>query len=424
MSAPTERRIVLLLGAGFSARTRLPLMTGFGQRSRERLALVRRDVQSKVGHVLAGARRIEAAGYSFAAFQDYCRRAKEIVAVDADNMEHVFSIAEAMRESGTNYRDDFGVECTQDLIERISLWLWYVYQALPAVLEEEEGAFLPYHNIVEALGPHASHTAVLTTNYDLAFEYAATRGNRSVSIRYPWRSSEVEHLPLATSSTFLAPDCADACVVCHLHGATNFFHARPRSRTGSSDHQGAAWGRGQQVDENMGLSIATERTVKGCSYGGYLIHDSYRHRLGMPVTLCSYSIADFWECHRDLVPALVPPTYAKLDDANWLRRTWQFAVDALRTARLIVVVGYGMPDSDGFMRAMIQTAMAQRDPGSRLKVLVVDPSPIVLSRYADFLYPTAEQRAFQGRRARFEDWAACKRHQAEFADLLRRAVQG
>ena len=74
------------------------------------------------------------------------------------------------------------------------------------------------------------------------------------------------------------------------------------------------------------------------------------------------------------MPAIIPPTYAKLQRQPWLRRTWNRAFRAIKEAKLLIFIGYSMPESDGFMRAMIQGALAARsDPDPGPEVFVVNP---------------------------------------------------
>jgi len=78
--------------------------------------------------------------------------------------------------------------------------------------------------------------------------------------------------------------------------------------------------------------------------------------------------------NRNLVPAIIPPTYAKLEDRDWLREIWKCAADALSSASKWIFIGYSFPRSDGFMKSLINLSLIFRK--QRLpEIIVVDPDP-------------------------------------------------
>ena len=91
----------------------------------------------------------------------------------------------------------------------------------------------------------------------------------------------------------------------------------------------------------------------------------------------------------DIVPAIVPPTYSKLKGYEWLRKIWNAAYESLKNADLVIFIGYSMPDSDGFMCALIQSAMAARDPRKGLEICVIDPEAKneLGEKYKNLFYP-------------------------------------
>jgi hypothetical protein len=81
-----------------------------------------------------------------------------------------------------------------------------------------------------------------------------------------------------------------------------------------------------------------------------------------------------------------------------LRQIWALAFEALRDSEKIVFIGYSMPESDGFLRAMIRSAMAAREDPNPPFVYVFDPDPrgIVVKTYqAFFKSPQFIKEGFQ-----------------------------
>ena len=102
-------------------------------------------------------------------------------------------------------------------------------------------------------------------------------------------------------------------------------------------------------------------------------------------SICPVDSFDQLLGQRKLTPAVVPPTYAKLNAAGWLKEHWSHAFNVMTKATHIVFIGYSLPISDGFMHSFLRSAMSQRGrfvaPPS---VLVIDPSQSTLDRYTDF----------------------------------------
>lgn len=87
-------------------------------------------------------------------------------------------------------------------------------------------------------------------------------------------------------------------------------------------------------------------------------------------------------------PAIIPPTYSKLTQQNWVKQIWNNAFKALCNSKKIVFIGYSMPMSDGFMRALIHGSMAFRKKGKPPTVYVIDPCKDTHQRYEDIFRST------------------------------------
>jgi len=114
---------------------------------------------------------------------------------------------------------------------------------------------------------------------------------------------------------------------------------------------------------------------------------------------------------------LVPPSWDKSDYSQIMRPVWKKAVEAIKTATRICVIGYSMPETDAFFKFLLALGLAEND---RLyKLIVVDwvpggPSPqqenTTEARWRGML-----EGLFVGRRFEF-----CPRG---FAEFIRSSIQ-
>jgi len=81
---------------------------------------------------------------------------------------------------------------------------------------------------------------------------------------------------------------------------------------------------------------------------------------------------------------LVEPTARKSYSSKWIQLQWRRALDIVRTAQEIIVLGYSLPDSDFRPRILLQLAGFNRNEEVQLKL--VDPRAAqILDRYKRFL---------------------------------------
>jgi hypothetical protein len=313
-------------------------------------------------------------------------------------METVFCIAEAMSEAEFNPVIDLasGGENTlrdglqgepltfpaDSLLKQIQIWLWDIYQGFPPLNGKHPryAKVRPrvYEEFLQFLNgdPWRQRTTVLTTNYDLVVEYYTWAMNQ-FKCGYPFAEG-YDYITLkagpTTWGTYLNTPCdesnpfheSDVLLLCKLHGSVNFFELPS--------------GGGPR------LGICDDTAEKGQTVGNSLIppyapppgHESLipeGTRNTRPAIFAQDAIWSLRERYGEsLVPAIIPPTYAKLQRQPWLRRTWNRAFRAIKEAKLLIFIGYSMPESDGFMRAMIQGALAARsDPDPGPEVFVVNP---------------------------------------------------
>jgi hypothetical protein len=354
--------IVLFLGAGFSSDAGLPTMAGFGRESVRSLEGLNKHAGSGPNSRLAADMLIEAAE-KFHHFQALCRKSPALTEDEVNNMEIIFCIAEAIHESGQENIVINGVQYNiENLIVDIQLWLWKVFQQFPPINKERttEVNEETYKKLFRLLSPQ--NTTIITTNYDVVFEYYSSING--IHCLYPVSDSrEITITDPATGENkfaFIAGGkIAAGFTVCKLHGSVNYFYK-------------------SQSDMET-IDILNEMG------NGTLIGKSGPWPKKWPVVLAVDAIVEIKNKYgQEVTPAIVPPTYSKLTQRKWLRNIWNAAFTALRDADKIIFIGYSMPESDGFMKALFNGALATRNNASAPRIYLVDKSEEVFGRYRDF----------------------------------------
>jgi len=345
MTGKNRRDIVLFLGAGFSKEAELPTIAEFGRASDKAGESIRKHEAEDPRN---GYEMFSDAYREFKEFQAFCERAHKFVNIDVNNMESIFCMAEAMVESNIE-------EMPKKRIDQIKRWLWKIYQRCPPAqlqLSESDKKKLTYKYLrfFELLKKFEliSSINVITTNYDLLFEYISWRNG--VKCAYPFKKENPRGLRLLKDKipyVFLNRD-ENVPIVCKLHGSINFF-------------------------EKDGEFFISDNAVPKSPCKDIWIGKSYIPDL--PEILAFDALHELEKRGKPSIPAIIPPTYAKLEGRSWLREIWNVALKSIQDAKYIIFIGYSMPQTDGFMNAMIQSAMAMRTCGEAPKVFVVDPSP-------------------------------------------------
>ena len=121
---------------------------------------------------------------------------------------------------------------------------------------------------------------------------------------------------------------------------------------------------------------------------------------------------------------LVPPSWDKSEYSQIMQPVWRKAVDAIKTATRICVIGYSMPETDAFFKFPLSLGLAEND--HLYKLIVVDwlqnsPSPAennIESRWRNML-----EGVFVDRRFVFHPYGTAQFMQGPLTYLLRRAEQ-
>lgn len=94
------------------------------------------------------------------------------------------------------------------------------------------------------------------------------------------------------------------------------------------------------------------------------------------------------------LPFLVPPTWNKTDHHETIQVVWERAAKELTDAENIFVVGYSLPETDGFFRTLYALGTAGGTPLKRFWVFDPDQSGAVQGRFRALIGPGAAARFF------------------------------
>jgi hypothetical protein len=397
-----DRDIVLFLGAGFSVDADYPGITGFGSFAMQEGR--RLSKHAKQGNEFRYAGPMLAESFAvFQEFQKYCLGPELMGKQDVENMESIFAIAEVLKESGLK---EIGLRGSKyqikELIAHIQLTLWKIYHRCSLVAKtryndkdrnmtweqlqkNKREIYEPFFKLI--LDDDLSRRlSIITTNYDLVIEsmfnafnsrciYPILNNEQKKSLIAGMRTEEdmnssdsryVEYfykmsgdtIKTKTDSLELDPKFKDSPILCKLHGSINYFYD-PREDNGEkiyiSDDLGDKQDIGKSGNWNNRPSILALDAI-------WNLHNKYG---------------------RSFMPAIIPPTYSKLTGQRWLTDIWNAAIHLLSNAKQIIFIGYSFPETDGFMKAMIQGAMAERMTGNlpEIHVVVKDDKGEVIPRY-------------------------------------------
>jgi hypothetical protein len=180
---------------------------------------------------------------------------------------------------------------------------------------------------------------IITFNYDLVCDDALRRVGFAPNY----------HLPQQAKDTRDAGDSQPSVDVLKLHGSTNWAFC-----------QGC-----------QGISVLE----------GKLTEDPQRLR---NLRCCEKVAGEF---------LLVPPSWDKTEYREIIKSVWSRAVEELKAATRICVIGYSMPEVDAFFRYLLTLALAKND--HLYKLIVVDRNPTIERRYKKVLDHTFIKRRFE-----------------------------
>jgi hypothetical protein len=339
MSDSITDRNVYILGAGFSADANAPLLYNFLDKSRELL-----------NDPASGLEKQERDEFKVVFdFRRKMTQAREKVKMDLDNIEQLFGLVEMQQRLGQNATDarratvyliaktlesmiakagkrqpiqlwnNQALSGSSDLFKKFGLLLNEGFSPPKAILDI-------YDLFARIIGGQFDQPqkrlhrkdVVITFNYDLVLDHALMRANIPISYHLPEKNVSV---PAANNG--------DGLSLLKLHGSTN-------------------WGICTDCKEYIFVSV--DGTA---SYPGIFKN--------MECIKCG---------QRAFQPMLVPPSWDKTEYRDLIQPVWSRAVDELKQATRICIIGYSLPESDAYFKYLLTLGLSENH--GLYKFIVVD----------------------------------------------------
>jgi len=309
--------LVLFLGAGFSNAYGLPVMAEFFNHAKNALYLKNEDK----------------------AFLDTYQRkthsAANMFDPDYGNLEDVLSFCLISENFAGKYPQE-----TSDDYKRLCRILYEVYRHVdkPTYWNLADGQLQQILKIPKSRKELPYNLTVITTNYDITFEYIFWKIGRKLYLPNEWVEAEsggpIERHFL---DNMYERKRKGGPLLCKLHGSLNWL---------SSETEGLIV-EGSIIEKEIDTGTETKRVKDP------LITD-----------------IDYSSITKE-APLIVPPTIFKLQIDPCLQNIWDAAGAALRKADNIVFIGFSFPKSDIYIRYFLAANLSENVHLD--KISIVDP---------------------------------------------------
>jgi len=339
-------KTVYVLGAGCSHHTGAPLLGDFLVKARILMEgerdLIYKDSYERIFKWI-----------------DELRSASYYVEIDLDNLEHIFSLADMLRQIGT----DEGKQYFSDLrylvmetLDRCQIrWTRNTYN--PDDLYSQFIKNLQELNkqrknfIGQGTGPF-EEDVIITFNYDVMLDYAMEFN--SIIPNYC--------LPISPSSGKFK--------LLKLHGSLNWAKCK------SCEH----------------LQIVPASPIPA----GYFPLPFGKNGAQINFKMVTHVLKNTKceECHKEdtLEPIIIPPTWSKAIENSPLIKVWETAVEEIKNAFQLIVIGYSMPPTDTFFQYLLTLGLFSNAKLHRVVVVNKDNSEDLKGRYKKVFSRSLQER--------------------------------
>ena len=280
---------------------------------------------------------------------DNLRSASYYVELDLDNLEHIFSLADMLRQIGSEEGEKYFSDLRYVVMETLDrCQLRYEKKQL-----KPDGAYFRFMELLRKLNiqrrDHIAQGAgsfekdvIITFNYDVMLDYAMQF--QSISPNYC-----LSVLPITGEFKFLK-----------LHGSTNWAYCH---------------------DCGHPLQIVKATPIPPGHILDPFVKDGDQINFRMVTNVLRNTECENCKKKGTLEPIVIPPTWSKAIVKSPLVKVWEAAVDEIRDAFQIVVIGYSMPTTDTFFQYLLTLGLASNATFHRVVVVNRDDSDALRQRY-------------------------------------------
>lgn len=349
--------VVFLLGAGASATHGLPVMSQFLSVARRRF-FDRYHGDSEFV--------IESEPFSkLLQFHHECRSAAWLFNRDWDNIEELYTQADLCRIAGIP-----DVRVSKSLCESIAWAIWDIYRT-----DNQTGSELP--PVITRIKNAGLAPKIITTNYDVVVERAI--GNHPDpadrhEIYYPgfdrpaslFNDSFIPFNEKAGIGERIAATSTDGVPVIKLHGSVNWFTASPDC----------------YAFYDAGLTRYPAATEK--EFSSISDPNLRRKTLVDKITESPHFRRD---SSNRITPSIVPPMLGKSSDEKVISHQWHAAINVLRRARQVWIIGYSFPPTDAFMSRLLSEGLYPNDDLDFVAIVNLESRELFDSRLRTIFNP-------------------------------------
>ncbi|MBN1126872.1 MAG: hypothetical protein JXA82_17860 [Sedimentisphaerales bacterium] len=347
--------VVFILGAGASRHAKAPLMADFLDKAKELLAYGRTRISEQIDKKEHFERVFKAIG----ALQQVHSKSQ----LDINNIESIFSIiemADMLQKFPGIEKGEIPVILKS--LKEVIITTLQMSMKFPVVNGAVHGSnvYKSFTDLIQQIKDKERprrRVSVITFNYDIGVEMAF------------YRAGIVPQYCLPNEKT------GSPVKLLKLHGSLNWA-----------------------MDKSQGI-IPLNMNDYFQKYGVDWGHNEASLLIGS-------HLHDYFEKHKKVdvesLPVLVPPTWNKTDYQQSITSVWQQAAKELGEAESIFVIGYSLPETDGFFRHLYALGSVGENPLRQFTVFNPDNTGLVKERFEGLLGTGAKAR-FEYREETFDE---------------------
>jgi len=280
---------------------------------------------------------------------DNLRSASYYVELDLDNLEHIFSLADMLKQIGSKEGEQYFSDLrylVMETLDRCQL-RWEGKRIQPDNLYDRftqnlGELYKQRMNLVSQTLGSFEKDVIITFNYDVMLDYA---------IKLRGTGFDYSLSPLPSSQGFK---------LLKLHGSTNWAYC---------------------LKCRHPIQIVQPTPIPPGHIPDPFLEDGNQINFRMVTNVLKNTPCENCKEKDVLEPVVIPPTWSKAIDKTPLVKVWETAVNEIRNAFQIVVIGYSMPPTDTFFQYLLTLGLSSNAAFHRVVVVNKDDSGGFRERY-------------------------------------------
>ncbi len=358
------KKIVIVVGAGFSAPAGLPVMNCFHESSEELFRGLSVDEELPTDRKRDGIKILLQAKKDYLDFVEHIKALENSNDYQVGNIELMFRYAEMLENVGFYEKNPQ----FKNILNSLKIWTWKIYHRCPTHNIENVDRieilkkYTDFWQDVKKIRAKGYEVDIISLNYDLLLE--ATAHSSSAKVCYPFQQDGINDPPIdegvCSHEKFVIPSYAEDCTtISKLHGSANFFKCK------SDPH---------------GILLVSSRIANACPIGGRSLPVICGPMVGAesrPPAVLAEGYFGFLNgvnstetdiSKLDYLPEIVTPTLNKLAPNPAIKELWKYSFEKVQAATDLVFIGYSFPKSDLYFHDFFDLSLK----GSKPQVYIIN----------------------------------------------------